>query len=102
MFASRLELYSPGELANTMTPETLAYRQATRNEAITSLLAKCKVPETIVGLKSSRGTLMDRRGEGVPLILDRSEAISGRTPLYETVDGSELRLTIFGANAGPA
>ena len=99
MFANRLELYSPGELANTMTPDSLAYRQSTRNEAITSLLAKCKVPESITGLKSNRSTLMDRRGEGVPLILDRSEAISGRKPLYETVDGAELLLTIYEATA---
>lgn len=99
MFANRLELYSPGELANTMTPDTLAYRQSTRNEAITSLLAKCKVPESIAGLKSTRSTLMDRRGEGVPLILDLSEAISGRKPVYETVDGAELLLTIYEATA---
>ncbi len=98
VFANRLELSSPGELVNTMTPDTLAYRQATRNEVITSLLAKCTVPETIPGLYSTRNTLMDRRGEGVPLILERSEAISGRKPLYETRDGAELRLTIFGAN----
>ena len=97
MFANHLELCSPGELVNTMTPDTLAYRQATRNEVITSLLAKCKVPDTIPGLHTTRSTMMDRRGEGVPLILERSEAISGRTPLYETLDGSELRLTIFGA-----
>ena len=98
MFSNRLELYSPGELANTMTPETLAYRQSTRNEVIASLLAKCRVPESIPGLQSTRATLMDRRGEGVPLILERSEAISGRRPVYESPDGSELRLTVFGAN----
>ena len=100
MFTNSLEMYSPGELANTMTPDTLAYRQSTRNEAITSLLAKCTVPESIPGLQSNRSTLMDRRGEGVPLILERSEAISGQRPQYETVDGAELRLTIFGATAG--
>lgn len=98
MFSNRLELYSPGELANTMTPETLAYRQATRNEVVASLLARCRVPEPIPGLQSTRSTLMDRRGEGVPLILERSEAISGRRPVYESPDGSELRLTVFGAN----
>ena len=99
MFANHLEFYSPGELTNTMTPDTLAYRQSTRNEAITSLLAKCNVPESIPGLRSNRSTLMDRRGEGVPLILDRSEAISGRRPLYQTVDGAELLLTIHAATA---
>ena len=86
-------------LPNTMTPDTLAYRQSTRNEAIASLLAKCNVPESIPGLRSNRSTLMDRRGEGVPLILDRSEKISGRRPLYQTVDGAELLLTIYAATA---
>ena len=99
MFTNRLVLCSPGELSNTMTPDTLAYRQSTRNEAITSLLAKCNVPESIPGLRSNRSTLMDRRGEGVPLILDRSEKISGRRPLYQTVDGAELLLTIYAATA---
>ena len=97
MFSDRLEIYTPGELVNTMTTETLAYRQATRNEAITSLLAKCEVPRGIVGLQSARSTLMDRRGEGVPLILERSEDLSGRVPHYETIDESELRLTIWAA-----
>ena len=102
MFADRLELYSPGELANTMTPETLAYRQSTRNEAIASLLARCTVPASIPGLRSSRAALMDRRGEGVPLILERSEEISGRRPLYQAADGAELLLTIFAATQAAA
>lgn len=99
MFSDRLELYSPGELVNTLTPDTLAYRQATRNETITSLLARCNMPERVPGLSSSRSTMMDRRGEGVPLILDLSEKISGREPVFETIDPSELRLTIFGVHA---
>ena len=100
MFSNRLELYSPGELVSTMTPETLAYRQATRNEVTTSLMARCRVPEPIPWLQSTRTTLMDRRGEGVPLIRERSEAISGRRPVYESPDESELRLTVFGADVG--
>lgn len=44
LFADRLELYSPGAIPNTMTVESLPYRQSARNEAITSLLAKCPVP----------------------------------------------------------
>ena len=96
MFSDRLELYIPGELANTMTPETLAYRQATRNETIASLLAKCEVPSGIANLRTTRSTLMDRRGEGVPLILSRSEKLAGRIPKYETINATELRLTIFG------
>lgn len=98
MFSDRLELYSPGSLPNTMTVETLAYRQASRNETITSLLAKCRVPP-IQGLDTPRSTMMDRRGEGVAIILDRSERLSGRRPIYELPDDSELRLTIFAAGS---
>jgi len=99
MFSDRLELASPGALPNTMTVDTLAYRQASRNETITSLLAKCQVPP-IQGLNTPRATLMDRRGEGVAIILDRSERLSGRRPVYELPDESELRLTIFSAGFG--
>lgn len=98
VFEDRLELYSPGALANTMTVESLPFRQASRNETITSLLAKCPVPDEIGGLETGRSTLMDRRGEGVAIILERSERLSGRRPVYETLDDSELKLTIFGAS----
>ena len=97
MFFDRLELYIPGELASTMTPDMLAFRQATRNEVVTSLLAKCSVTHDMGGLETTRRKLMDRRGEGVPLIIERSTKISGREPVYEMLGKSELRLTIFAA-----
>lgn len=97
LFADRLELHSPGALPNTMTVDSLPYRQANRNEAVTSLLARCQVPGNIPGLESPRATMMDRRGEGVGIILARSEALSGLRPRYDMHDGSELRLTIFAA-----
>lgn len=94
LFADRLELYSPGAIPNTMTVDSLPYRQAARNEAITSLLAKCPVPDT-EGLGVGRTTMMDKRGEGVSIILHNSEQLSGRAPEYRLVDGSELRLVIY-------
>ena len=97
MFSDRLELYSPADLVNTMTPSTMAYRQATRNEVIASLLAKCKVTKEIDGLGTLRDTLVDRRGEGVPITLERTGALSGQEPRYELIDGSELLLSIFAA-----
>ena len=100
MFSNRLELYSPGALPNTMTVDTLAYRQVSRNATVASLLARCPVPTRISGLSTSRTTLMDRRGEGVGLILGRSEKHSGRRPEYALFDDSELRLTIYGADTG--
>ncbi len=99
MYATRFELLCPGTLVNTMTVDSLPFRQASRNEAITSLLAKCEVPGDLHGLETTRSTLMDRRGEGVSIILDRSERLSGRRPVYETPDGSELKLTIFAAGS---
>jgi ATP-dependent DNA helicase RecG len=97
MFANRLEIYSPGALANTMTVDSLPFRQASRNETVASLLAKCPVPADIGGLETQRSTLMDRRGEGVSIILERSERLSGKRPVYELPDESELKLTIFAA-----
>lgn len=98
LFADRLELYSPGAIPNTMTVESLPYRQAARNEAITSLLAKCAVP-VANGEMSLRSAMMDKRGEGVQLILERSERLSGKLPVYRLLDESELVLTIFAAAA---
>lgn len=100
LFADRLELYSPGAIPNTMTVESLPYRQAARNEAITSLLAKCQVPENERTL-SSRSSMMDKRGEGVQIILDSSERLSGKRPHYRLVDDSELLLVIPAASNVP-
>ena len=36
MFDDRIELYSPGALANTVTVDNLRYSQATRNELLAS------------------------------------------------------------------
>jgi len=97
LFDDRLELYSPGMLPNTMTPESLPYRQAARNEALTSLLARCPVGDS--ALTPYRSHIMDKRGEGVPIILKRSEQLSGKRPEYRLSDDSELMLTIFAARA---
>jgi hypothetical protein len=44
---------------------------------------------------------MDKRGEGVTLILARSERLSGKRPVYELIDECELVLTIFAAELLP-
>jgi ATP-dependent DNA helicase RecG len=96
VFADRLELYVPGALANTLTPDSLALRQYNRNELIVSLLARCPVgQEENLG----RAYLMDRRGDGVPIILKESCALSGKMPEYSMIDDSELRLVIWAASA---
>ncbi len=94
MFADRLELYVPGALANTLTTDSMHLRQYCRNELIVSLLARCPMPP---GESLGRSHVMDRRGDGVPVIRKRSRALSGRLPEYDLIDGSELRLVIWAA-----
>ena len=45
-----------------------------------------------------RRHFLERRGEGVGIILNESETLSGQTPVYELFD-EELRLTIFAAKS---
>lgn len=101
LFSDRLEVYSPGALANTLTVESLAFRLASRNETLTGLLARCPIPADLDWLKTDRRTLMDRRGEGVRIILENSEALSGKRPEYRLIDDSELMLTIYAAEGPP-
>ena len=98
MFRNRIELYVPGSLANTLTTDSMADRQYCRNELIVSLLARCPVAED--GL--ARKYMMERRGDGVPIILDESHDLSGRYPEYTLIDDSELRLIIWAAGTEPA
>ncbi len=97
MFADRLELCSPGALANTVTVDNLRYGQATRNELLARLLSEVSV-ENDVGRQVARRHFLERRGEGVGIILDESEALSGMAPVYEMFD-EELHLTIFAAKS---
>ncbi|MCY4354896.1 MAG: putative DNA binding domain-containing protein [Truepera sp.] len=94
MFRDRLELYVPGALANTLTPDSMHLRQYSRNELIVSLLARFPVRE---GEELGRTRIMDRRGDGVPIILNESHELSGRWPEYSLIDDSELRLVIWAA-----
>ena len=95
LFADRLELFSPGGVSNTMTIESISERQSSRNELISSLLARC--PMNVNAIGSKRDYIMDKRGEGVPIIITESENLSGQRPEYRLIDDSELKLTIFAA-----
>ena len=95
LFDDRLELHSPGGIPNSMGVDNLLLLQSARNEVVTSLLARCPVPADIPGLVTDRRTLMDKRGEGVRLILDNSERLAGRTPEYRQIDEVALLLTIY-------
>ena len=94
LFDSRLELYSPGAIPNSLTIDGLRYRQSARNEAICSLLAVCQAPSES-WLQSGRRQMMEKRGEGVPIILDNSIQLSGREPEYRLLDQDELLLIIY-------
>ncbi len=95
MFTDRLELYSPGALPNTVTIEKLPYSQATRNELLARLLSEITLDDD-VEKQVQRRHFLERRGEGVGIILNESEQLSGKTPIYELFN-EELCLTIFAA-----
>jgi predicted HTH transcriptional regulator len=97
IFFDRLEIMSPGTIPNTMTIDTMPLRQATRNELLASMLARCSVEPT--NIDTQRRFFMEKRGEGVPIILTESEKISGRLPEYRLLNDDELQLTIYAAPA---
>ena len=99
MFDDRLEIYSPGALANTVTVENIRYSQATRNELLARLLSELTLDDRM-RKQVARRHFLERRGEGVGIILNESEELSGKPPVYELFD-EELRLTIFAAHEIP-
>ena len=92
MFEDRLEVQSPGSLPNNLTLESMEARQATRNEVLTSVLAR--MPVDGVRGSTARQYFMERRGDGVPIILRETRELSGRRPEYRLVDNSEVLLII--------
>ena len=92
MFDDRLEIQSPGSLPNNLTVESMASRQSTRNEALTSVLARMPVGGTRGG--GDRRYYMERRGDGVPIIRRETWELCGKYPEYRVVDDSEVLLVI--------
>lgn len=97
MFWDRLEIYSPGTIPNSMTIESLSERQSARNELLSSLLARCPMNFNAIG--SQRSFIMDKRGEGVPIIITESTELAGKKPEYRLLDDAELLLTIYAAKS---
>jgi len=95
MFNDRLEIYSPGALANTLAIDTLISNQITRNELLTRLLSEIELNDD---MKVGRQYFLERRGEGVGIIMKESKQLSGKTPIYQ-LNGEELQLTIFPAQS---
>ena len=92
MFADRLEINSPGGLPNNLTIDSMDVRQSTRNEALASIFGRIPVGE--IRGSGDRQFFMERRGDGVPIILRETEALSGKIAEYQLIDGSDLVLTI--------
>ncbi len=96
MFADRLEVQSPGSLPDGVTLASMGTRQATPNDALTSVLARMPVG----GIRGSEGRqyIMERLGGGVPTILRETKELSGRDASYSLIDGSEVLLILPAAS----
>ena len=92
MFDDRLEIVSPGSLPNNLSVESMIVRQATRNEALTSVLARMPVGGIRGG--EDRRYFMERRGDGVPIIRRETWELCGKLPEYRVIDDSEVLLVI--------
>jgi len=96
-FDDRLEIYSPGGLPNTLTVESMAHRQFTRNETLVSLLNRLDFTDNPPDAPMRRGKFMETRGDGVKVMQRESERIGAPPPKIESIDDSELRVTLFAA-----
>ena len=100
MFKNRLEVDSPGQLPNGMTIEGMDTSQATRNEVIASVFGR--IPVGDVPGTNHRGYLMERRGDGVSIILNETREATGVLPQYRVVDESSLVLSTARLELSPA
>lgn len=91
MFQDRLEVFSPGAIPNTMTIDSMALRQFSRNDLLASLLARCPLQDEA---EYGRTFMMDRRGEGVPIIISETMRISGKQPVFKMIDDAEVLVAL--------
>ena len=92
MFDDRIEIQSPGGLPNNLTLEAMPHRQATRNELLTSLLGR--VSAAGMGGVGGRRFIVERRGDGIPIMCRETRMLSGRLPDFRLFDDSELCVSI--------
>ena len=100
MFADRMEIQSPGALANSLTVDELEYRQATRNEVLASVLGR--MPTSGIQGAGGRLFIMERRGDGVPVIRRETRELAGRLPQFDLVGDAELCVTLPAASTEPS
>ena len=92
MFKDRLEIDSPGQLPNGMTIDSMDSSQATRNEVLASVFGR--IPVGDVPGSRHRRYMMERRGDGVSIILTETRETAGIEPEYRVIDVSSLVLAI--------
>ena len=100
MFADRVEIQSPGVLANRLTVDELEYRQATRNEVLASVFGR--MPTSGIQGAGGRLFIMERRGDGVPIIRRETRELAGRLPRFDLVGGADVRVTLPAASTEPS
>ena len=110
MFDDRLEIQSPGSLPNNLTVQSMASRQSTRNEALTSVLARMPVGGTRGALPEGGSVIISEATGHLPGLKGRLNPIRDthdRTCLYASnisidegkqqpvhfIPGEELQLT---------
>ena len=96
LFNDRLEIDSPGKLPNGVNLDNMVSSQSTRNNVIASVFGRLSTVE-VPGAKNRR-FLMERRGDGVSIILRETKQVSGDLPEYEIIGDSNLVLSIPAAS----
>ncbi len=100
LFSDRLEIQSPGTLPNSLTVENIADRQATRNEVLASMLGRMPVGGTRGS--GERRYFMERRGDGVPVILNETRGVSGRPAQFRVVADADVLVVLPSAPMEPS
>jgi ATP-dependent DNA helicase RecG len=91
LFLDRIEIWNPGGLHNSLTPEDLfqGCQPIRRNQLLAGFMRDYISPVT-------GRSYMESRGEGFLSLVRESERISGRRPELDVI-GRAVRLTIFAA-----
>ena len=98
VFDDRLEVQSPGPLANGLRIDIMDSQQATRNDALASALARMDC--TGVRGSGDRQYFMEKRGDGVGIIRRETESLGAKPPFYQLVGNTDLLLTVPAAPLG--
>jgi len=87
-YPKRLEVVSPGGFPAGVTPENILDQQNPRNRRLAETFAKCG--------------LVERSGQGMNLIFERSIIQSKPLPDFKGTSDHEVRLTLHGTVGNPA